>query len=746
MFYAHSGNNEDRSDWQPLSEHLLAVAQLAEELARPLGLERVAMAAGLLHDLGKYTEAFQRRLEGGSPVDHSTAGASFLIERAKRADRGMAELAAYAILGHHAGLPDRKGSGHADMNSRLEDFTGQLDPAWENELGEIPQGLLPSGFRFSRESQAFDLSVMGRMIFSCLVDADFKETEAFYARLEGRARDRKWPALADLLDDWRGRFDEHMAGMGGSMGSEGDLNALRRRILDHVRGKAAMPPGLFTLTVPTGGGKTLTSLGFALDHAAKHGHRRIIYAIPFTSIIDQTVAVFQRVLGAQHILEHHSAIEETKPDGRGAASRHEKMRLAMEDWAAPLVVTTNVQLFESLFASRTSRARKLHNIARSVIILDEAQTLPRRLLLPTLRMMDALCRHWGCTIVLCTATQPALDKRNLKSGLELEGRELAPEPALLAQKLQRAKLRKAGPMSDDDLIDALRAEPTALVIVNSRRHALTLYRAAMDAGLEGVVHLTTRQYAAHRKEILARIRAKLNSDEPCRVIATSLVEAGVDLDFPKVWRASAGLDQVVQAAGRCNREGKRPLEESIVTVFEAPDHPAVSEVAALARDWERSSQKQEDPLSLEAIEDYFREVYWREDANLDREGILENLSVSHITGTDFAYRSIAERYRMIESGLEPVIVADEPWAKQWVEKLAVPDVPSGLIARELQTAIVQVPPKARQLLIENGHVAFAEPALRGDQFAVLRTDSLYKHEIGLLWENAEYIQFDDTII
>lgn len=338
----------------------------------------------------------------------------------------------------------------------------------------------------------------------------------------------------------------------------------------------------------------------------------------------------------------------------------------MEDWAAPVVVTTNVQLFESLFAAKTSRARKLHNIAGSMIILDEAQTIPRPLLRPCIRMLDELARNYGCTIVLCTATQSALDIRNLPGGLALEGRELAPDPHGLANQLRRARIVSVDDKSNAQLIDALREEPQALVIVNSRKHALELFREAQEAGLDGLVHLTTRQCAAHRRSILVDVRDRLKAEQPCRVIATSLIEAGVDVDFPKVWRAEAGLDQIVQAAGRCNREGKRAVEDSMVSVFSAPDYPPPSEVRSIASDMNRVLGKHDDLLSLAAIEDYFGEVYWRLGEKLDAKAIVDKFTITR-SGTDFAYRTVADNFKMIESGLSPVIIAyDDLSKRRWM--------------------------------------------------------------------------------
>ena len=747
MFYAHSAERMPHAHWQPLSSHLLNVAELAAEFGAAFGTQRAARLAGLLHDLGKYSEAFQARLSGArDAVDHSTAGARVTSTLAAMpADRAMAELIAYAIAGHHAGLPDRIGA-DGSLAERLTKSLEPLDPVWRSEIAPDASNLMPEPhFHWLPPKHprfAFQLAFLGRMIFSCLVDADFRNTEAFYDKITGHQKDRDWPAMSTIIDGLRSAFDAYMAKKQ-SAGRASEINRLRNDILTHVRSRADEPIGLFTLTVPTGGGKTLASLGFALDHAKRHGLARIIYAIPFTSVIDQTASVFRDVLGSEFILEHHSAIEEETFRQREGA---QKLRLAMEDWAAPIVVTSNVQLFESLFANRPSRCRKLHNLAKSVIVLDEAQTLPLPLLRPCVAALDEVARNYGSSVILCTATQPALATPEFEGGLALAPeRELAPDPPALARALKRVEITFGGDMRDDDLISALADNDQALVIVNSRNHALALHRAVKAAGLDGAIHLTTRQYAAHRREILASVRTRLLEGKPCRLIATSLVEAGVDVDFPRVWRAEAGLDQIAQAAGRCNREGRRPVEESIVTVFKAPDNPPPQEIAQLAGDFARMAQKHAQLLSPQAMREYFGEVYWRKGPRLDAKDILNDFRLSG-NETNFAYRSVADRFRMIESGLAPVIVARDDAARKALEELSRESVFVGSVARSLQPYIVQVPPRARSLLIGNGHVRFEQEKRFGDQFAVLQTESLYKRETGLLWEDSEYMGLEQGII
>ena len=736
MYYAHSLEDRPEEYWQPLKEHLLAVQKEAADRGRKFGAGKAAGQTGLFHDIGKYTEPYQKRLRGGPAVDHATAGAKMVNNLADTMDRAMAQLIAYAIAGHHGGMPDM----HRETGSLDERLKKQLDPldsTWMAEIRPDITSLWPEGFILDQERVAFQLSFLTRMIFSCLVDADFRDTENFYATAEGKTVERDWPTLPEQIDQLCDSLNNHLAGFD----SKGKVNRLRGEILAHVRAQAHCSPGLFSLNVPTGGGKTLTSLAFALDHAKTHGLERIVYAIPFTSVIDQTAAIFRKVLGNGVILEHHSAIDETKFTKREGG---DKLRLAMEDWAAPIVVTTNVQLFESLFSHRPSRCRKLHSLARSVIVLDEAQTIPLHVLRPSVAALDELARNYGSSIVLCTATQPALKAPDFKGGFD-QVRELAPNPPHLHRQLARVTISHEGVLSDEDLLNSLSQTKQGLVIVNSRKHALALFQQAKEDELKGIIHLTTRQYAAHRRRILANVRQRLAVGKPCRLIATSLVEAGVDLDFPRVWRAEAGLDSIAQAAGRCNREGNSEKSDSIVTVFQSEEYRSPPELRQLAGDMQRIMGHHNDLLSPEAMEDYFQEVYWRKGDGLG-DDILRKFKADQ-NGTSFSFREVGETFRLIKSGQEPVIIAREKEAHEAVQALAYAERPGG-IARRLQPFIVQVHPHYRTQLVKNNHVYFEAQERFGDQFAVLFTQSqsLYREDVGLLWEDADTLSDEVMLI
>lgn len=706
----------------------------------------MARACGRLHDLGKYTEKFQHRLSGEAPrMDHATWGACIAHERY----RGLGTLMAYAIAGHHAGLADGT-VGEAQTRSSLryrlsEDYrTSELPPLlpdWQHDI-ELPDSIgMPEGFTALKPRLAFQLSLLTRMIFSCLVDADFIDTDNFYRRIEGNEpRPENSGASLEVL---RERLNAYLDGKP----KTGGINPLRADILAHVRGMAGESPGRFSLTVPTGGGKTLASLAFALDHAIAHGLRRIIYVIPFTSIIEQTAGVFREAfgeLGEDAVLEHHSAFFD---DPQSELQSVEKRRLAMENWDAPVVVTTAVQFFESLFADRPSRCRKLHNIAGSVVILDEAQTLPLDLLRPCVTLLDELALNYRTSIVLCTATQPALTRvQGFKDGLE-GVRELAPDPPSLYRQLRRVTVRHVGVLDDAAITDCLRQRQQALCIVNNRRHARHLFESIADQ--PGASHLTTLMHARHRSAVLADVRQRLKAGEPCRLVSTSLIEAGVDVDFPMVLRAEAGLDSIAQAAGRCNREGRLPRDAGEVLVFETadPDWAPPRELKLFAeafRTIERAHR--EDLLALEAVTAYFQEMYWRRAGKLGEE-LIDLFRGAGIDSLPF--ETLAARFKVIRTTMRPVIVPYEP-ARPGLEDPFVIDALRNLeyapaAARKLQPFLVQVPEQAYKALWQAHAIQPVAPERYGEQFVRLVNPRLYDARFGLHWDNPQFLSAESLV-
>ena len=737
--YAHSAENRPESDWQTLKNHAENVAALAAQFAEPFGAAEIARYTALLHDLGKYSEPFQNRLRGGKRVDHATAGAKEAIARWKMTGK----LMAYCIAGHHAGLANGSGEGHnrSTLKERLAADIPALNPVWQAEIPlpeKIPLPPLKSNPKYPGFAQAF----FTRMLYSCLVDADYLDTEAFYARLDGKTVARGgYPALGALQQ----AFNQHLQNVRAdakenSEGGQAELNRLRSDILDHAQQQAALPSGLFTLTVPTGGGKTYTSMAFALEHARQHGQRRIIYVIPFTSIIEQNAAAFRDAfgdLGEAAVLEHHSTFDDRKLQERDT---RDKLRHATENWDAPIVVTTAVQFFESLFADRSSRCRKLHNIANSVIILDEAQMLPLHLLRPVMAAIDELARNYRCTAVMCTATQPAISADNGFYGGFSDVREIAPDPARLYTALRRTTVRHIGNQSDAELLEHLTAQPQLLIIVNNRRHARSLYDSAKH--LDGACHLTTLMCAEHRSEVLKTIRARLKAGAPCRLIATSLIEAGVDVSFPRLMRAEAGADSIAQAAGRCNRENLRTADESEVLIFRPEEQwKAPPELATYAACMRETLRNDGDLLAPEAMIAYFRRVYDLSD--LDKHHILEMLKNA---GSDFPFQTIAEKSRVIESNhMLPLLIPYDANAEAHINALEHADTIGGLL-RQLQRYTVQVPESALKILFGKGRVNVINKEKFGEQFYALIGTDLYDAQAGLNWDNPDYINADNLCI
>jgi len=613
-------------------EHLSGTADLCAGFAAAFGAEEQGRLAGLAHDLGKYSDAFQRRLQGSTErVDHSTAGAAECFKLGQ-------VCAAFAVAGHHGGLPDGGGQGdHYEKPSfwgRMNKAAmGKLEPyeAWRTEikLPEVPRQVFSSPL----EEMFFT-----RMLYSCLVDADFLDTEAFMVGAEQR---RGGGDSIEVLED---KFRSYISDW---FPPKTELNQERCAVLRHCLEQGEeQAPGLFTLTIPTGGGKTVASLAFALRHARAHGLRRVVYVLPYTSIIEQNAQVFRDILGAENVLEHHSGVLYDIDNEAGL----ENIRLAKatENWDMPVVVTTAVQFFESLFASRSSRCRRLHNLANSVIIFDEAQMLPVPYLRPCVFAISQLVKRYGVSAVLCTATQPALDEILREFLPERPAVELCPLKGFHREVFRRVVFHREGKLSWEALAGMIGAQKQALCIVNSRKSAQRIY-SLLDK--EGTFHLSTLMYPAHRKAALDQIRARLKAGLPCRVVSTSLIEAGVDVDFPAVFREEAGLDSILQAAGRCNREGKRPAGESVVTIFQSETPPpSLLEIPVAAGRQVLDHYDQLD--SPEAIHCYFRELLdLKGPEALDQKNILTMMEREAMP-----FQKVSERFHLIDSETKAVYI------------------------------------------------------------------------------------------
>ncbi|MDA8424462.1 MAG: CRISPR-associated helicase Cas3' [Nitrospiraceae bacterium] len=717
----------------PLYDHLLCTAELAGNFAAKFGCREWGYLAGLWHDLGKYSPEFQRYILAASgfdehienapgKVDHSTAGGIHAVENFKK----MGRVFAYLIAGHHVGLPDWQSdtAGMAALVQRLEK-EALLASA---RSGEIPANVLSRPLPAERPKAGSDLSLSFwiRMLFSCLVDADFLDTEAFFDPEKVRSRGA-YPLLEELVP----LFDDYMLRKM-EQAPDTDVNRIRKKILKRCHAIATSQPGFYTLTVPTGGGKTLSSMAFALSHALAFGKGRIIYVIPYTSIIEQTANQFRTIFG-DAVIEHHSNLDvedEKKENGQS--------RLACENWDAPVIVTTTVQFFESLFASRTSRCRKLHNIANSVVVLDEAQLLPPDFLNPILEALTELQKNYGVTILLSTATQPALGPHktldfNFKG---LPGMmEIMDDPAGLCRKLERVKVQAMRdlkePMSWEEVSACLRGHGSVLCIVNRRDDARTLW----ELMPEKTYHLSALMCGAHRSEKIAEIKERLKSGKQVRVISTQLVEAGVDIDFPVVYRALAGLDSIAQAAGRCNREGL--LDRGEVYVFIPPSPIPVGHLRQAARIGCRLLEENtKEPLAPDRFEAFFREFYWIRGEHLDRENIIGLLKNDPQLAVSF--REAAKKFKLIDQdSYAPVIVR---YRNSELINLLQHSKPARWLLRRLQRYVVNLPRRLHNQLADSGAIREVHPGI-----FIQAHGALYHEELGFCPDKSMVYEPDELM-
>ena len=715
MYYAHSKLGEPKENWQTLKEHLTNTAELSGSFAQKFNAGEIGYTVGLLHDIGKYSTEFQHRLNGCSkPVDHATPGLKQVFAYYKKS---LATIMGYVICGHHSGLPNygnlnQEGSLEYRKEKELkENYFAFLNDISIPELANEKIPLKPS------EEVFFSCYFFIKMLYSCLVDADFLDTEKFMDESKSKNRNEE-NSLENLMLLLNKKLEEVK-----SSTSDSKINYYRQIILQNCIENAKDNPGMFSLTVPTGGGKTLSSMAFALNHAIKNGLERVIYVIPYTSIIEQNAKVFRDIFGEENILEHHSNFQ-FDADNEDYSDIKQKLKLASENWNFPIVVTTNVQFFESLFSNRSSRCRKLHNLAKSVIVLDEAQMLPVNYLKACILALCELTRNYGSSVVLCTATQPNLGTEQLMPR-HIEIKEIVQEPKELYKQLRRTRIVNLGDISDVELLKKLVSHNQVLCIVNRREHARVLYEGLQQT--EHTFHLSTKMYPKHRQKVLTEIRKRLRDGLPCQVISTQLIEAGVDVDFPVVYRAIAGIDSIAQAAGRCNREGKQSCSDVFVfTPVEKHGQPPkelelnVSEAKSVFRNVS-------DPLSIEGIGKYFELLYSVK--NIDGKNIVKDIK-EMAKSLSYPFKDIASKFKLIEETTIPLIVIekDNQECELLIDKLKYSSSKYGIV-RKLQPYIVNVYPWEFNELERRGGVA---PVDHDKMYYILtETDIFYDKHTGI---------------
>lgn len=751
--YAHTLANVPLESWEPLygtCGHAEKVATIAEHFSKSFVGTYLEPYAGVfrllgeIHDMGKATVAFQNYMQrswAGKPaasVDHKSAAALWALRHVQ--PRLIGVLMAYALLGHHGGL----GNGSFFLSSKGNPGGEKFQQSCVEEALAYDRACVgrsdvqyPALRPLSISELVFTYHLGVRMLHSALIDADWLATEAFCE--PQRAQERSSISM-NSIPDLAERLNDVMKAK--EAGCTGAINALRKQIRQACLRAAEKKPGVFRLNVPTGGGKTLSSLSFALEHARLHGKQRVIYVIPYTSIIDQTARVFREILGDADVLEHQSNLAEEHDT--------EVNRYLAENWDAPLIVTTNVQFFESFYSSKNNRCRKLHNVVNSVIIFDEAQSLPTEYLEPCLALMRGLQRHFGCSLVLCTATQPTLESGDQDFNIfrygwregevqSLIGEEL--EDAL-ARRMKRAQLRFLGAQALGSLLEHYRETgiTSALFIVNLTRQAQQMFTAFRQAGIPGLYHLSARMCPAHRKQVLEEVCTRLKAGEPTVLIATRVIEAGVDVSFPLVYRDRCGLDSLAQSAGRCNRHGDLPMGQ--VFAYEAAEQefaiPAtfvnLRDAAYALADLRIARRNEDETLFTDAcVRDYFHSFFERRGRDgVDKEGIMPMIGkqLSSIFSWDFP--GICEKIHLIPPGQRTLLVPygddAEPLRNELLRLDRVGLMPSRSLFRRMQQISLTVYPQEWQALLPCMECLHEQAGV----YMITDTSSRYDTQIGLI--------------
>jgi CRISPR-associated endonuclease/helicase Cas3 len=726
-YFAHVRELENGQwDTQLLEDHLRETAGLAAAFAAEFDSREWGYALGMIHDAGKATSEWQNYLgnksgyneeassESPGRVEHSGPSAKLAEEVFGKM---IGRFLSYCIAGHHAGLPDWIET-PAALAFRLQNSNTK---SISEELKAALPVLCPKNPPWRFCNTGLDISLWIRMLFSCLIDADRLNTEKYMNPEQSEQREG-YSTLAEL----HRRFNDYMAAKTRKPNDFYDerVYEARQQVLADCRKEAENKSGFFSLTVPTGGGKTLSSMAFALKHAELHGKKRIIYVIPYTSIIEQNAQVFKEVFGSDEVVEHHSSLDENETTVRS--------RLATENWDAPVIVTTSVQFFESLFAAKPSRSRKLHNIVNSVVILDEAQLVPTEYLEPILETMRLLTEHYHVSFVICTATQPVFEKQKEFSdfhGLP-EGsiKEIIQDVSSLYKNLERVKVEfhqdLSAPVEWKELAEELSQYEQVLCVVSDRKSCRELH-ALMP---KDTYHLSALMCAQHRSDIIAEIKAKLEKGESVRVISTQLVEAGVDIDFPVVYRALAGLDSIAQAAGRCNREGKLNARDEFgkVVVFKSPRRAPAGILRKACEIAERMIfQGIKNLIDKSIFPSFFSELYWKTNS-LDSQGILKLLK-PEFPDLGIQFRTAAEKFKIIDNANQHNVFVPYGEGKKWIEFLKNSGIPTGKILRKLQRYTINIYRDQFFCLQNRGSLEEIIPGV-----FVLNNTVEYNNQIGLL--------------
>lgn len=695
-------------------DHCLGVAEMACRFASEFGMGDFGYVMGLLHDKGKEKSEFQNyiRFENGltekrSYTQDGKAHAYVGGLLAKLLYPGFSALIENPIMGHHRGLYD------------YPDLENEENKVFPKDVS-IPQPLdisLPPWFN-SGILQRKDFHHIERMLFSCLVDADYLDTERFMQPEEFSLRGDK-NSLAELLP----RLNAYLASFGAP---KTEVNKIRSKVQQICRDRATDAPGFYSLTVPTGGGKTISSLLWAMNHAVRHGKKRIIIAIPYTSIIVQTAAILRSIFGEDNVLEHHSNV--TMDNAREEEATH-KLQLATENWDYPIIVTTNVQLFESMMANRSSDCRKLHNISNSVLILDEVQTLPTDFLQPIVDTLDTYQRLFGTSILFTTASQPVLEgtHQGTNPSERLNGlrhiEEIIPQDWSLHNQLRRVELDiDDTPRAYDEIAGMLMRHDRVLCIVNTRRDAKEVFDRLPDEGIR--IHLSRMMCPAHVSEKINEMKKALSNSENkvVRVVSTQLIEAGVDIDFPVVYRQEAGLDSILQAAGRCNREGKFPLCTTHVFSL-AAEHALPRGFITQCNNARKNMVGDHDWFSRESMNDYFHQLYSRV-PSFDKKDIKHYL----YNMKELMFETAAQKFRLIDDDAVSVVV-------NWNDSLALVEKlkqegPSYSLIKKLSQYSVNL---RRHDFDEMNKSGIVEEVIGG--FYVIVGRNQYHNDVGLLTNN-----------